>query len=79
MPGDIHIRMSTQELPLTLDQACDELHRMVDAFKARWLRNRIENPDFFPMQLSDGEWFESFMTEATTGQGLIDPQGPADA
>lgn len=51
----------------SLDQACAELHRMVDQFKANWLRGRDAHPEQYPDVLPEGEWFEQFMSEATGG------------
>ena len=67
--------MSLPERNQTLDDACAELHRMVDAFKARWLREHTPNPEHYPMRLSDGEWFENFLAAATGGDGLADGGG----
>lgn len=58
----------------TLDQACIELHRMVDAFKAKWLRDKAKHPDRYPDTMGDGDWFEAFLAEATTGEGLSTPE-----
>lgn len=63
--------MSTSDFDgQTLDEACSELHRMVDAFKARWLLNHATTPEHYPLSLSDGEWFENFLVEATSSEGL---------
>lgn len=61
----------------SLDEACAELHRMVNAFKARWLRYHAETPAHYPLSLSDGEWFENFLAEATCGEGLSEDSEPA--
>ena len=54
----------------SLDQACAELHRMVDAFRTKWLVENAKNPEHFPMHLTDGQWFENFLCDATGGSGL---------
>jgi hypothetical protein len=40
-----------------------------------WLREHSANPEHYPMLLSDGEWFENFLTAATGGDGLADGAG----
>lgn len=54
----------------SLDQACVELHRMVDAFRAQWQQGHAANAEQFPLELVDGDWFEAFLSSATTGDGL---------
>lgn len=53
-----------------IEAAVSELHRMVDSFKASWLAGHRANPEQYPLTMGDGDWFEAFLSSATTGEGL---------
>lgn len=52
----------------TLAQGIIGLHAAVDRFKAYCEREMKAHPEHWPAQLSDGEWFEQFLSFATSGE-----------
>jgi len=38
----------------------------VNQFEKEWILNKKKNPEYFPDELSEGEWFDQFLTFLTS-------------
>lgn len=57
----------------TLDEFVAECLSDVDRFKTMWEAEGKKNPEHFPATLSQGDWFEQFLTFITNGDEGLEP------
>ena len=46
---------------MTLEQFIGECRDDVDRFKAMWDANQTKQPEAFPGQMNEGDWFDQYL------------------
>lgn len=49
-----------------INAATADLHALVDSFKAKWLTGHAANPEHYPLVMSEGDWFDQFLSGCST-------------
>lgn len=55
------------ETPITLDQFYEQMNMDIHSFMKRWKENHQADPESWPMEMNEGDWFDQFISDMTGG------------
>lgn len=58
--------MSDSQEIQTLDETISEMEQDVQRFKTFWLKNHEISPEYYPLKMGGGDWYDQFQIFITT-------------